>query len=127
TTDGTDSIAKQELLDAFSGLFGQVPEQVDAIRQQGTLVVGTPSSLPAMAQETVFSHVAQMGPEGYGIYTATIQGKPATAILANTSKGVLYGTYAFIRLLQCGADIAKVDITSRPKVNLRLLNHRDNL
>ncbi|SFC55451.1 alpha-glucuronidase [Parapedobacter composti] len=127
TTDGTDSIAKQELLDAFNGLFGQVPEQVDAIRQQGTLVVGTPSSLPAMAQETVFSHVAQMGPEGYGIYTATIQGKPATAILANTSKGVLYGAYAFIRLLQRGADIAKVDITSRPKVNLRLLNHWDNL
>ncbi|MFC3199394.1 alpha-glucuronidase family glycosyl hydrolase [Parapedobacter deserti] len=126
-TNEMDSIAKQELLSALNGLIGHTPKQVDAIQEEGTILIGTPSTLPHLAREAVAAHLPLMGTEGYGIYSITVLEKPATVILANTTNGILYGTYAFIGLLQRNEDISSLAITSQPKVELRLLNHWDNL
>ncbi len=123
----TDSIAKQELLAAFDGLLHFTPTDVTNIDAEGTLLIGTPSTLPQFAQDDLFKSLLDSGDEGYHIQTRSIEGKQTTVILANTDIGVLYGVYAFIGLLQGGNDISVLATTSWPKVNLRLLNHWDNL
>nr|WP_272214023.1 hypothetical protein [Marinicella sp. W31]MDC2875610.1 hypothetical protein [Marinicella sp. W31] len=50
-----------------------------------------------------------------------------TVIAANTDIGVLHGCFAFLRHIQTGGDPALIDLGSAPKLDLRLLNHWDNL
>jgi alpha-glucuronidase len=40
---------------------------------------------------------------------------------------VLYGSFHFLRLLQTGQRIEMVDLSSRPRTRIRVLNHWDNL
>lgn len=60
--------------------------------------------------------------EGYEITTEDNQ----ITISANSSQGLLYGTFAFIQLLQQEAEITNLSIRSSPKIKLRMLNHWDN-
>ncbi|HTY50103.1 MAG TPA: hypothetical protein VMB48_10460, partial [Steroidobacteraceae bacterium] len=41
--------------------------------------------------------------------------------------GALYGVFRFLRLLQTDRSIARLDITSRPRIERRVLDHWDNL
>lgn len=123
----TAHVARQELLDALQGMLAFEPQHADKINGNSLLAVGTPATLPALADHDAFNTLHDLGDEGYRIISTTIQGREATTILANTDIGVLYGVFAFIELLQTGRDISRLDITHRPKIKLRLLNHWDNL
>ncbi|MBK1439542.1 alpha-glucuronidase [Parapedobacter sp. ISTM3] len=123
----TDSIARQELLTAVNGLLGEGLKSVDTLQEFGTLVIGTPATLPWLAGEAIAGHLQHIGDEGYGIHYTAIKGKPTTVIFANTSSGILYGVYAFLGVLQRGEDISQLATTTQPKIALRLLNHWDNL
>jgi alpha-glucuronidase len=67
----------------------------------------------------------ELGDEGYLI--RTLYDGRVTAIAANTDTGVLYGVFHYLRLMQTGASVGRLDIRSAPKVRYRLLNHWDNL
>jgi len=47
-------------------------------------------------------------------------------VLGKQASGVLYGTFALLRHIQTGESLAKLSITSIPRVKYRLLNHWDN-
>ena len=68
-----------------------------------------------------------VGREGYIIRSTRIGGKPVTLIAAQTDVGVLYGTFAFLERMAEGRDLSGLDLSSRPKTELRLLNHWDGL
>lgn len=70
---------------------------------------------------------ARLGSEGYLIRTATVQGKQVTIIAGNSDIGTLYGTFRFLELLQTRQPIDKLDIVDAPKLQVRVLNHWDNL
>jgi alpha-glucuronidase len=40
---------------------------------------------------------------------------------------VLYGTYAFLRRIQTGEGLSDLDVSSSPKLGMRILDHWDNL
>jgi alpha-glucuronidase len=68
-----------------------------------------------------------LGAEGYLVRRMKLQGRDVTLIAANTDLGLLYGCFAWLRAAQTGADLARLDQSSSPKVALRMLNHWDNL
>jgi alpha-glucuronidase len=68
------------------------------------------------------SAIADKNPEAYEIKTINKH----SVIQANTTQGLLYGTFAFIQLLQQEESITSLDIKSSPKIQLRMLNHWDN-
>ncbi|GGE81445.1 alpha-glucuronidase family glycosyl hydrolase [Sphingomonas prati] len=70
--------------------------------------------------------VATLGDEGYLVRSVTIDGRPVT-LVTGTDRGILYGTFALLRHLATGAAPTRIDLTSRPRVGLRMLNHWDNL
>jgi alpha-glucuronidase len=90
----------------------------------GSVVIATTSS-PLLSS---FPHdVSEIQEEGYKILSTKLQGKSVTLITAKNSVGLLYGTFHWIRLLQSHQSLNAINITSNPKINLRLLNHWDNL
>ena len=72
---------------------------------------------------TVQSGADGLAADGYQV--ATRSGN--TTITAKTDAGVLYGAFALLRQLQTGQSLESVSLTSNPKVQLRMLNHWDNV
>jgi len=70
---------------------------------------------------------SMLGTEGYLVRATTVAGRPSLLVTGNTDAGVFYGAFAAIRAQKTGADLTKLDLTSAPKVKLRVLNHWDNL
>ena len=117
--------ARMELSRAVKGLTGADIPYADNVSADGAIVVGTPESSPLIASLNLGDALAQVGDEGYVIRSVTVNGKAATAIAGNTEIGALYGTYAFIRLMQTQKTIKELNISDKPKVNHRRLNNWD--
>lgn len=119
----TLKVAVAELNRGLKGMLGAAPPPENHAEMDGTLFVGTPSSSPAVAAMNL--PLAPLGAEGYLIRNITRDGHKAVVIAANSDIGVLYGTFAYLRMMQQRLPIT--DTGSVPKTQLRLLNHWDNL
>lgn len=69
----------------------------------------------------------QLNDEGFLIKTVTTKLGQNTLITAKSDVGLLYGTFRFIQLVQTGEKINQLKISESPKVNIRMLNHWDDL
>lgn len=65
--------------------------------------------------------------EGYKIRSTFESGRRIIYIQSASGKGLLYGAFGLIRLMQCGAPLDEINITESPKHRLRMLNHWDDL
>ena len=92
---------------------------------------GTPPVTLALAGDPAVAALRRsatsLGDEGYAIRSTTIDGRPTLLVTGNTERGVLYGSFALLRHLATGGGTQDVNLTSSPRVKLRLLNHWDNL
>lgn len=123
----TLNLAHQEILSGLKGLLGvQLPEK-QTVTSNGALLIGTSASFKTSDFLPVKEALTQVGKEGYVIRTLKVNGKSATIIAANTDIGVLYGVFHFLKLLQTQQEIQSLSITEFPRIQLRLLNHWDNL
>ena len=119
-------IAEQELLTGLMGLLDKQIPAISEIESDGIVLAGTLEELSPLSSE-LSDRKDRLGKEGYCIVAERINDKKVFVITANTDIGVLYGTFHFLRLLQTQQDISALNIESRPKVDIRVLNHWDNL
>ena len=118
--------AKEELAIGLKGLLGKtVPAQTSA--QNASILATTASQSSIVRQMIPASQLDAAGKEGFIIRSVSYQGKKMIIITANNDIGVLYGCFHFLRLLQTQQPIASLNISSSPALQLRLLNHWDNL
>ena len=68
-----------------------------------------------------------LGPEGYVIRATRIGGKRAIVVASAGDSGALYGTFHLLRLLSIATPIQRLDVREKPRHQLRILNHWDNL
>ncbi|APV48665.1 alpha-glucuronidase [Betaproteobacteria bacterium GR16-43] len=120
----TTQAAIAELHRGLTGMLGASPKLARKI-DDGALVLATPASMPKL--KTLGLPLASLGGEGYLLRAMKIDGKKVTLVAANTDIGLLYGTYAWLRAALTRRDLGKLDEVSVPKVQLRMLNHWDNL
>lgn len=118
--------AKTELLNGLNGLLGKKITVQNAITNNA-IIAGTPASNPYIAIHISRPSLTELGKEGYRILTQKINNQHHTIIAANNDIGVLYGAFHLLRLLQTQQPIESLNIVSTPKIQLRLLNHWDNL
>jgi alpha-glucuronidase len=116
--------ALDELSRGIGGLSGRTPPRLQTLRN-GSLLVGTPASVPAIA--SLGLPLQTLGEEGYLLRSIRQQDRRITVIAANSDRGVLYGSFALLAHLQRGGGVDGLDISSAPRVKLRMLNHWDNL
>ena len=118
---------REELTRALGSLLGKKVDRVNLMIRDGMLVVGTPS-LPYIAGEPALMRALRnVGEEGYIIQATTILRRRAIVIAANSDVGVLYGAFHLLRELQMQRPLATLAIASAPRIQLRLLDHWDNL
>jgi len=115
--------ARAELSRGLSGLLGKAVGT--GALADGAIVIGTPASSAFVARLKL--PLNGLGKEGYLVRSVSLNGHGVTVIAANSDIGVLYGSFAFLRLIQTRQDIGHLDIASAPRMKFRLLNHWDNL
>jgi alpha-glucuronidase len=120
----TLNAARDELVRGLDGLLAETVPVTDAVHD-GAIVIGTPASSSIVAKLNL--PLKSAGAEGYLIRSATIGGHPVTVIAANSDVGVLYGSFAYLRLLQTRQPVNHLAIASAPRIKLRVLDHWDNL
>ena len=125
-TSATVDVIRGELRTALAAMLGTAPSPTSA-PSAGTLVVGTPALDGPIRGLGWDKELKLLGREGYIIRTTRVAGQPAIAIASIDDVGALYGTFHFLRLLQTGHPIAHLDISERPTIQLRMLNHWDNM
>jgi len=126
-SSATCGIIRDELRSATAAMLGgPVPLAENGLRG-GALIIGTPQNSPLVRDLNWKAGLSAAGDEGFIIRSARIGNKAATVIAANGEIGALYGAFHFLRLMQTGQPIGRLDLTERPALQLRLMNHWDNL
>jgi alpha-glucuronidase len=119
--------AREELVKGLEGLLKFSVKFTDSVKENGTLIVGTPKPSKLVASLKLNNKLKKLGREGYIIQNYVIKGKKCIVISANTDVGILYGVFNFLKILQTNKSIDNLKICESPKIEYRLLNHWDNL
>jgi alpha-glucuronidase len=122
----TAAIVSQELARGLAALFGAPVPSRTTVDRDGVLIVGTIGS-PLVSTLGWRDELTRLGPEGFVIRHTRINGHRALVVASAGDGGALYGTFHLLRLLSTSMPIDRVDARERPRHQLRLLNHWDNL
>jgi len=122
----TAALIQAELQRGLGRMLG-MPVRLAERVQDGAVVVGTPSSSPLVARLGWDKDLALLGDEGYVIRSTRIGARAAAVVASRGETGALYGTFHFLRLLQTEQPIGAVNVSERPHIQRRVLNHWDNL
>lgn len=116
---------REELVNGCAGLLGGSIAATETVDRAGAVVVGTPKNSPVIARLNL--PLAELGAEGFRIRSVYIGGRAVTVIASDGEIGALYGAFHFLRLLQTQQPINNLNIAQKPRLQLRMLNHWDNL
>ena len=121
----TSRIIRDEMTAAIASIVGTPLTREGP--NPGDVIVGTPTNSELIRGLGWAAELEKAGPEGFVIRTTLIGKRNGIAIASTGEIGALYGAYHFLRLLQTGQPVARLDIAERPKVQLRMINHWDNM
>ncbi|MFI9025369.1 alpha-glucuronidase family glycosyl hydrolase [Streptomyces sp. NPDC053560] len=119
--------AVDELTRGLTGLLGTRVKARSDTPSGAALVVGTPKTSPLIRELIPAADLAELGDEGYLIRHVTKRGRIRTVVAAHTDRGVLYGAFHLLRLVQTRRPLEHVDLTERPAAPLRVADHWDNI
>jgi len=122
----TISVAKKELINGINELLGKKIPLLDKVTD-GSIVTGTPDNCIQIKNLKIEDKLRPLGEEGFIIFNTKIEQKKAIVIASSSDKGILYGIFRFLSLIQTHKNISNLNIESSPKVKNRILNHWDNL
>nr|WP_031425583.1 alpha-glucuronidase family glycosyl hydrolase [Flavimarina sp. Hel_I_48] len=120
-------VSKDELKRGTQGMLGQEIELLPSYSDKNTLVIAPATNLNEVLSAGLKKDLKTIGKEGFIIKTVQNKGKNILVVTANTSTGILYGTFRFLMLMQQNQDFSAINQVEKPKVDLRILNHWDNL
>lgn len=123
----TAKISLAELETGILNMLGNKPEIGSVIKGENNLIVGSQTALNLDLQKVLESDFQNINNEGFIIKSISLKNKKQIVITGKNDVGVLYGVYSFLRLMQTHTSIKKLNIVDSPKINLRVLNHWDNL
>jgi alpha-glucuronidase len=120
-------VTRDELASGLAGLLGVELPIETGVSRDGAIVAGTPEESPLIATLPLSEALRAAGTTGYVLRAMRIDGRQTIVIAANHDVGVLYGAFALLRLMQMHRSLHGLDVTSAPRIQLRLLDHWDNL
>jgi alpha-glucuronidase len=122
----TGNVIQNELRVGLSGLLSNDIPIVDKV-QDDCIFAGIINDIQSHVNIDFDEEIKIIGSEGYVILNYKVSDKDIIIITANTEIGVLYGTFHFLRLVQTLQEIDILNIVESPKIQLRVLDHWDNL
>jgi alpha-glucuronidase len=106
-----------------TGIKGMLGKSLKVTNEFSTgIVLGTVDALSKQGVSLDLQASGQLSDEGFFITS----NKKQLVVCAKTNRGVLYGAFHLLRLMQLEQSIAGLKVHENPAIKLRLLNHWDN-
>jgi alpha-glucuronidase len=123
----TIAAARTELRNGCIGLLAAEVASANKIENDGVILLGTPQTITEIASLHLDRQLASLGSEGFIIRSVRIKNHAVTVIASQGEVGALYGAFYFLRLVQTLQPIDRLNIIEKPRLQLRVLDHWDNL
>ncbi|MFN4314392.1 MAG: alpha-glucuronidase family glycosyl hydrolase [Chitinophagaceae bacterium] len=123
----TCSIIQQEWRRATQGFCVPEPKFFTTSSNEAGILYKTVDDARPMLPKSMSDTMENLHQEGFVIYSFQQKGKKRVLIAAKNEIGWLYGSFHLLQLFQRHYNPDKIEIVSQPAVDLRLLNHWDNL
>jgi alpha-glucuronidase len=120
-------IATKELETGLLGLLGKSISNNKINNSKNSVLIGTEKTLKNEVLVQVKKELSSINNEGFVVKSIVSKGEKQILITAKTDIGVLYGVYNLLKLLQTNQNITNLNVVDSPKINVRILNHWDNL
>lgn len=117
----TLDVAAKELSLGLAGLLGKA---IPSSSQSFDGIICAPAGSPKLHGLNI---TVAAGNESYSIRSGKLNKRKVIAIAANGDMGILYGVFHLLRLMQTNQSLEGVNINSSPRIQIRMLNHWDNL
>lgn len=124
--NATMEAIRNELKMGLSGLLGQEMRE-GTLEDDYLLLIGTYGPNTILSERLTPNETQDLGKEGFTILSKIIDGKNLIIISGLHDAGVLYGVFHFLRMLQTHQPIENLNIKMTPEIQVRILNHWDNL
>lgn len=118
---------RKELQLAAPKMTGKAPIFSKERLEQTNVWLGTREELAQVFGLQDQVTIRGLGEDGYWMGPVVFQGKTYLTIVGNRPVGVLYGVFDWLKSLQSGTFDPSSIKTESPKIQLRMLNHWDNL
>tara|TARA_R110000868_G_scaffold108065_1_gene295336 strand:- start:52206 stop:54389 length:2184 start_codon:yes stop_codon:yes gene_type:complete len=119
--------AKKELSSSLEKMLGHIPQFNASRNSKNTLLIAKTATLDAAMAKALSIDFFQMGSEGFAIKSIPHKQKQIIVITANEDIGILYGVFRLLNMMQQNKSLSDVSILDSPKIDIRMLNHWDNL
>ncbi|MCK5441084.1 MAG: alpha-glucuronidase, partial [Maribacter sp.] len=119
--------AQKELEKGLCSMLNQTSNFTDSWSPSNSVVIAKKADLDKDFMNVLKADFDQIGREGYIIKSIQRNGKEILVITANEDIGVLYGVFRLLHLIQTQQKLNDFEIVDSPKIDLRMLNHWDNL
>lgn len=123
----TIKAALEEAKRGLSGLLGMQFLFQGNETGKNLLILGSKEKLHDDIKGVLGAVYGNINNEGYIIKSVYFKNQNHTVITGNTDIGVLYGVFAFLRQMQSHKSINEIEIFDSPKIDVRMLNHWDNM
>jgi len=120
-------VAQKELKRGITGMLGQNIVLNPSFSDKNTLIIASAKNLNTAISASLEKDLKDLGEEGFIIKSINTNGKNVIVVTANTDQGILYGTFKLLMLMQENRDLSAINRVEKPKIDLRILNHWDNL
>jgi alpha-glucuronidase len=115
-----------ELVAGVKQLVAVEPEVTAHPDGRQGMLLGLMGSAPFIDELVTPEETARMNGEGFLLKTV-FQPGPLLLLTAHTEQGLLYAVFTFLRLIQTGRSLDRLQMVETPKNLLRMINHWDNL
>lgn len=118
---------REELRRGLGGLFGEPPHfwQHPPRSVDRFVAIGHPDHMEVVADCVDRVDITRLDDDGYHLTTATWQGAEVLVVTAPTDRGLIYGTFRLLELLQTRQSLDSIQIIDEPRVEDRLINQWD--
>ncbi|MCR6719060.1 MAG: alpha-glucuronidase, partial [Chitinophagaceae bacterium] len=124
----TQRIIRNEWNIALKGMMGTTISFSENIHRKVSIVYDRDIAVYSSVVNAELKETKkELGEDGYIIRSQLWNGKKQIFIRGKTDKAWLYATFHLLRLIQSEQPVADLNIISIPRIQLRLLNHWDNL
>jgi alpha-glucuronidase len=130
TTLGNSETLKAALTELDLGFESMLAKKIahqTEVSGENTIIIGSKSSLNQSLQQNLKSEFEKVNKDGFIIKTISINNKKNIIITGKSDIAVLYGVFSFLRIIQTNKTIENLAIVDSPKIDVRILNHWDNL
>ncbi len=119
--------ARKEFTTAVTKMLGKTPLFSASLKPGNGWAFVLAKYLPEAVRQQLKGDLEKIKQEGFLITSVSYQNKPLIVVTAREEIGILYGTFRLLHLMQTQGDLKEIKILSNPKIQLRMLNHWDNL